>query len=92
MSVISSQYWPPEWLLTETDTSITGIGGISQSRKSMWTLKCFGPDGQIGRIRPYDLPTPLTIGWGPPHSVGSTNHSAAFSLVATVQASSLSLP
>ena len=63
VSVISSQYWPPEWLLTKTDISITGIGGISQPRKSTWTLKCFGPDGWVGQIRPYILPTPLNI-WG----------------------------
>ena len=50
VSVISSQYWPLEWPLIETDISITGIGGISQPGKSMWTLKCFGLGGQVGQI------------------------------------------
>ena len=63
VSVISSQYWPPNWPLTEADISITGIGGVFQPHRSVWSLRCYGPDGQVGQIQPYVLLAPLNI-WG----------------------------
>ena len=29
VSVISSQYWPPEWPLIKTDIPISGMGGVT---------------------------------------------------------------
>ena len=55
ISVISSQYWPPDWLLTEA--------GISRPRISARSLRCYDPDRQLGQIQPYVLPAPLNI-WG----------------------------
>ena len=36
--------------------SVPWIGGISEPRKSVWTLKGFGLDGQVGWIQPYIVP------------------------------------
>ena len=64
ISVTSNQFWPLEWPLTDSGTPVTGAGGVSQPQSSAWALKCYGPEGQVGRIRPYILPMPLNI-WGP---------------------------
>ena len=64
ISVISYQFWPLECPLTDsTDsgTPVTGVGGVSQPQISVWSLKCYGPEGQVGRIRPNILPMPLNI-------------------------------
>ena len=63
ISVISNQFWPPKWPLTDSGTPVTGVGGVSQPQISVWSLKCYRPEGQVGRIRPYILPMPLNI-WG----------------------------
>ena len=61
--VISNQFGPLEWPLTDSGTPITGVEGVSQPQISVWSLKCYGPEGQVGRIRPYMLPMPFNI-WG----------------------------
>ena len=49
-SVISNQFWPLEWPLTDSKTPVIGVGGVSQPQVSVWSLKCYGPEGQVGRI------------------------------------------
>ena len=50
ISFISNQFWPPEWPLTDSKTPVIGVGGVSQPQVSVWSLKCYGPEGQVGRI------------------------------------------
>ena len=50
ISVISIQFWPPEWPLTDSGTPVTGIGGVSQPQVSVWSLRCYGSEGQVRRI------------------------------------------
>ena len=50
ISIISNQFWPLEWPLTDNGTPVTGVGGVSQPQISVWSLKCYGPEGQVGRI------------------------------------------
>ena len=61
ISVISNQFWPLEWPLTDSRMTVTGVRGVSQPQVSVWSLKCYGPEGQVGRIRPNILPMPLNI-------------------------------
>ena len=42
---------------------VTDVGGVSQTQVRVWSLKCYGPEGQVGRIGPYILPMLLNI-WG----------------------------
>ena len=64
--VISNQFWPLEWLLTDSTMPVTGVGGVSQPQISVWSLKCYGPERQVGRTRTYILSMPLNI-WGCDH-------------------------
>ena len=48
--VISNQFWPLEWPLTDSEMPATSVGGVSQPQISVWSLKCYGPEGQVGRI------------------------------------------
>ena len=41
ISVISNQFWPLEWPLTDSRTLVTGVGVISQPQISVWSLKCY---------------------------------------------------
>ena len=41
ISVISNQFWPPKWPLTDSGTPVTGVGGVSQPQISVWSLKCY---------------------------------------------------
>ena len=50
ISVISNHFWPLEWPLTDSKTPVIGVGGVSQPQVSVWSLKCYGPEGQVGRI------------------------------------------
>ena len=50
ISVISNQFWPPEWPLTDSGTPVTGVGGVSQPQVSVWSLKCYRAERQLGRI------------------------------------------
>ena len=59
--VISNQFWPLEWPLTDSRMPVTGVRGVSQPQVSVWCLKCHRPEGQVGRIQPYILPMPLNI-------------------------------
>ena len=82
-SVISNQFWPLEWPLTDSGTPVTGVRGVSQPQISVWSLKFYGREGKVGRIQPYILPMPLNI-WGSDLSQwGDANFSDTFSLVAT---------
>ena len=63
ISVISNQFWPPKWPLTDSRTPVTGIGGVSQPQDSIWSLRSYRPECQVGRIQPYILPMHLNI-WG----------------------------
>ena len=63
ISVISNQFWPLEWPLTDSRTPVTGVGGVSQPQVSVWSLNCYGSERQVGRIRPHILLMPLNI-WG----------------------------
>ena len=63
ISIISNQFWPLEWPLTDSGKPVAGVRGVSQPQVSVWSLKCYGPEGQVGRIPPYILPMPLNI-WG----------------------------
>ena len=57
--VISNQFWPLEWPLTDSGTPVTGVRGVSQPQISVWSLKFYGREGKVGRIQPYILPMPL---------------------------------
>ena len=50
ISVISNQFWPLEWPLTDSRAPVTGVGGVAQPQVSVWSLKWYGPEGQVGRI------------------------------------------
>ena len=44
ISVISNQFRPLEWPptdRTDSGTLVTGVGGVSQSQISVWSLKCY---------------------------------------------------
>ena len=41
IAIISNQFWPPQWPLTDSRTPVTGVGGVSQPQVSVWSLKCY---------------------------------------------------
>ena len=60
ISVNSNQFWPLEWPLTQWNSCQRCWRSFSTTI-SVWSLKCYGPEGQVGRIQPYILPMPLNI-------------------------------
>ena len=44
ISVISNQFWPPEWPLTDSRMPVMCIGGVSQPQVSVWLLNVRGQE------------------------------------------------
>ena len=53
VSIITPESWHPNWPLEEVDVQFLGIGTLSRVKQSTRWVECIGPEGQIGRLRPY---------------------------------------
>ena len=63
VSIITPESWHPHWPLQEVDIQFLGIGTLSRVRQSMRWVNCIGPDGQIGKLRPYVANIAVNL-WG----------------------------
>lgn len=63
VTAITRKSWPPLWPLQEVDIQFQGVGTLSQVKQSVRWLKCTGPEGQIGKLRPYVADTTINL-WG----------------------------
>ena len=53
VSIINTKSWHPNWPLQEVDVQFMGIGTLSWVIQSTRWVECTGPEGQIGKLRPY---------------------------------------
>lgn len=65
VTVISKDYWPPEWTLIPASEILSIIEGNSSSYKSTNLIKCEDPEGRIATTRPFVVrtKTPIVL-WG----------------------------
>ena len=63
VTIISPKSWPASLPLQEIDIQFQGVGTLSQIKQSAIWLKCTGPEGQIGKLRPYMADIVINI-WG----------------------------
>ena len=63
VSTITPESWHLHWPLQEVDIQFLGIGTLSRVRQSMRWVNCIGPDGQIGKLRPYVANIAVNL-WG----------------------------
>ena len=63
VSIITPESWHPHWPLQEVDIQFLGIGTLSRVRQSTRWVNCIGPDGQIGKLRPYVANIAVNL-WG----------------------------
>ena len=61
--IISPKSWPVSWPLQEVDIQFQGVGTLSQIKQSTRWLKCVGPEGQVGKLRPYVTDIAINL-WG----------------------------
>ena len=50
---ISPKSWHPDCLLQEVKVQLRGIETLSQVKQSTKWIKCIGPEGQVGKLKPY---------------------------------------
>lgn len=62
VTIISPKSWPTSWPLQGVDMQLQGVGTLSQIKQSTRWLKCIGPEGQVGKLRPYVADIPLNYG------------------------------
>lgn len=60
---ISPKSWPATWPLQEVDIQFQGVGTLSQIKQSTRWLRCTGPKGHIGKLRPYMTGVAINL-WG----------------------------
>jgi hypothetical protein len=63
VTIISPKSWPASLPLQEIDIQFQGVGTLSQIKQSAIWLKCTGPEGQIGKLRPYMADIAINL-WG----------------------------
>lgn len=63
VTIISPKPWPASCLLQEVDIKFQGVGTLSQIKQSTRWLKHIGPEGQIGKLRPYLADIAINL-WG----------------------------
>lgn len=63
VTVISQPKWPPDWALTPALGTLSGIGGTSNSLRSMQLIRFEGPKGHITTTRPFMIKAPIFL-WG----------------------------
>ena len=63
VTIISPKSWPVSWPLQEVDIQFQGVGTLSQIKQSTRWLKCIGPEGQVGKLRPYMADIAINL-WG----------------------------
>ena len=59
----SPKLWPVDWPLQEVDIQFQVSGTLSQIKQSTRWLKCIGPEGQVGKVRPYVADIAINL-WG----------------------------
>lgn len=62
-SIISSSYWPKNWPVNKSSTTLQGLGYESQPNVSAQRLKWQDDEGNTGEFIPYVLPLPVNL-WG----------------------------
>ncbi|XP_028635084.1 endogenous retrovirus group K member 7 Pro protein-like [Grammomys surdaster] len=62
-SIISANWWPKAWPVTQSSRSLQGLGYEANPSVSSQTLCWEAPKGQIGTFTPYVLPLPVNL-WG----------------------------
>lgn len=63
VTIISPKSWPISWPLQGVDMQFQGVGTLSQIKQSIRWLKCIGPEGQVGKLRPYVADIAINL-WG----------------------------
>lgn len=63
VTIISPKSWNSEWPLQNVHTQFIGIGRLSQIKQNVQCIKCVGPEGQRGKLRPYVTDIPINL-WG----------------------------
>lgn len=63
VTIISPKSWPTSWPLQGVDMQFQGVGTLSQIKQSTRWLKCIGPEGQVGKLRPYVADIAINL-WG----------------------------
>ena len=63
VSIITPESWHLHWPLQEVDIQFLGIGTLSRVRQSTRWINCIGPDGQIGKLKPYVANIAVNL-WG----------------------------
>jgi hypothetical protein len=61
VTIISSKSWLPDWILQEVNIRFQGVGTLSQVKQSVRWPKCIGPEGQIGKLKPYVTNTVMNL-------------------------------
>ncbi|XP_060246601.1 endogenous retrovirus group K member 6 Pro protein-like, partial [Meriones unguiculatus] len=62
-SIISSNWWPKAWPVTQSSHSLQGLGYEASPAVSSCPLTWQVPEGQTGSFIPYVLPLPVNL-WG----------------------------
>ena len=57
----SPKLWPVDWPLQEVDIQFQVSGTLSQIKQSTRWLKCIGPEGQVGKLRPCVADTAISL-------------------------------
>lgn len=63
ITIISPKSWPTSWPLQEVDIQFQGVGTLSKIKQSTKWLKCMGPEGQVGKLKPYVADIAINL-WG----------------------------
>lgn len=63
ISIISSQDWPTNWQVQQSNVNVVEIGRASGLLQSACILPCLGPEGQKGFLQPYIADIPISL-WG----------------------------
>ena len=63
VSIITLESWHMNWPLQEIDVQFPGIGTLFAVQQSTRWVECIGPEGQIGRLRPYIANIAMNL-WG----------------------------
>lgn len=63
VTIMFPRSWNSEWPLQNIHTQFIGTDRLSQIKQSVQWVKCVGPEGKTGKLRPYVTDIPINL-WG----------------------------
>ena len=63
VKVIAPESWPPSWPLQEVNVQLLRTGTLSQEKQRVKWVKCIGPIGRRGNLKPYVTNKAINL-WG----------------------------